>query len=245
MAVKRSQSASRVLSVLELVAAHQPVGVSALAKLLGDDRSAVQRAVMTLADDGWIRLAPEAPARWELSARLFTLAHLPDSARDLSQRARPVLEALRDETGETAFLAIPDVDHFVLIEVAESPHALRMVSRVGQLILPKDSATGRAYLPYADAARQAQMLGRPPGAKELAEYAATRARGYGLSAGDIAPGATNVAAAIFDGRGEPIAALVVSGPAERLSPERHAQVGAQVARSAAALSRSRSRLQAA
>ena len=70
MAVKRSQSASRVLSILELVASHQPVGVSALAKLLGDDRSAVQRAVMTLADAGWSRVAPEPPARWELSAHL-------------------------------------------------------------------------------------------------------------------------------------------------------------------------------
>jgi IclR family acetate operon transcriptional repressor len=237
--VKRSQSASRVLSVLELVAAHQPVGVSALARLLDDDRSAVQRAVMTLADAGWIRAAPEPPVRWELSAHLFTIAHLPDSASDLSQRARPVLEALRDETGETAFLAIPDVSRFVVIAMVESPHALRMASRVGQVILPQDSATGRAFLPYAEAARQAEMLGRAPTAADLAEFAATRARGYGLSAGDVMPGATNLGAAIFDSRGEPVAALVVSGPSERLTPARHDAVGALVARSAASLSRGR------
>ena len=47
MAVKASQSATRVLAALEAVAAHQPVGISALAKLLQDDRSAVQRAVAT------------------------------------------------------------------------------------------------------------------------------------------------------------------------------------------------------
>jgi IclR family acetate operon transcriptional repressor len=244
LAVKRSQSASRVLSILELVASHQPVGVSALAKLLGDDRSAVQRGVMTLADAGWIRLAPEPPARWELSAHLFTIAHLPDSASDLSQRARPVLEALRDESGETVFLAIPDVNRFVVIEAAESRHALRMASRIGQVILPQDSATGRAFLPYADPVRQAAMLGRTPDAGDQAEYAATRARGYGLSAGDIMPGATNLAAAIFDARDEPIAALVVSGPTERLTPGRHAAIGALVARGAASLSRGGSRLTA-
>jgi IclR family acetate operon transcriptional repressor len=239
LAVKRSQSASRVLSAFELVAAHQPIGVSALAKLLDDDRSAVQRAVMTLADAGWIRMAPEAPVRWELSAHIFTLAHLPDSTRDLRLRTRGALESLRDETGETTFLAVPDVNRFVVIEAAESTHTLRMTSRVGQVIAPRESATGRAFLPYVDAPRQAAMLGREPDARDLAEFAATRARGFGLSAGDVMPGATNLAAVIFDSHAEPVAALVVSGPSERLTPDRHAEVGALLARHAAALSRGR------
>jgi IclR family acetate operon transcriptional repressor len=245
LAVKRSQSASRVLSVFELVAAHQPIGVSALAKLLDDDRSAVQRAVMTLADAGWIRMAPEPPVRWELSAHIFAIAHLPDSTNDLRQRARPVLESLRDETGETVFLAIPDVSRFVVIETAESSHTLRMASRVGQVIGPRESATGRAFLPYVDAARQAAMLGHAPDEKDLAEFAATRARGFGLSAGDVMPGATNLAAVIFGAQAEPVAALVVSGPSERLTPERHAEIGALVARHAATLSRGRARASAA
>ena len=188
MAVKRSQSASRVLSVFELIAAHQPIGVSALAKLLADDRSAVQRAVMTLADAGWIRLALEPPVRWELSAHIFTMAHLPDSMIELRQRTRGVLDSLREQTGETSFLAIPDLNRFVVIELAESPHTLRMALRVGQVIGPRESATGRAFLPYLDARQQAAMLGQAPDEKDLAEFAATRARGYGLSAGESCPG---------------------------------------------------------
>ncbi len=96
MAVKRSQSASRVLSVVELLAEHQPLGVSALAKLLDDDRSAVQRAVLTLADAGWVRAAREPPMRWELTPRLFAIARLPDSTNAMRRRARGVLEGLRD-----------------------------------------------------------------------------------------------------------------------------------------------------
>lgn len=237
MAVKRSQSASRVLSIFELVSAHQPIGVSALAKLLDDDRSAVQRAVATLADAGWIRLAPEPPVRWELSAHIFTMAHLPDSMTDLRQRARPVLEGLREQTGETVFLAIPDQSRFVIIESADSLHTLRMALRVGQVIGPRESATGRAFLPYLDAQRQAAMLGHAPDATDLAEFAATHARGYGLSAGDVMPGATNLAAAIFGAGAEPIAALVVSGPSDRLTPGRHDEIGRLVAQNAAALSR--------
>ena len=239
MAVKRSQSAARVLSIFELVAAHQPIGVSALAKLIGDDRSAVQRAVLTLADAGWIRLAPEPPVRWELSAHIFTLASLPDSIGQLRQRARPTLEQLRQQTGETVFLAMPDAARFVVVEALESGHALRMSSRVGMVIEPHHSSTGRAVLPYLDEAAQAAMLGHAPTAEERAEFAATAARGYGLSAGDIMPGATNLAAPIFGTNGEPVAALVVSGPSDRLTPARHDEVGALVSRAAASLSRGR------
>ncbi|HEX4376587.1 MAG TPA: helix-turn-helix domain-containing protein, partial [Steroidobacteraceae bacterium] len=115
MAVKRSRSASRSLMVLEAIASQQPISISAIARTLEEDRSAVQRAVMTLADQGWIRITTEPPVRWELSARLFAIAHLPYSSSDLRERARRLLVELRDQTGETAFLAIPDVTHFIVI----------------------------------------------------------------------------------------------------------------------------------
>jgi IclR family acetate operon transcriptional repressor len=237
LAVKRSQSATRVLSVLEAVAARHPIGVSALAKLLDDDRCAVNRAVMTLADAGWIRPAHGAGSRWELSPRLFGIAHLPDNLNDLRARGRAVVDRVRDRTDETVFLAVPDVNRFLVIESAESPHALRMSSRVGQVFQSPDSATGRALLPYFDAERQAMILGRAPDAHDLAEFAATRARGYSLSAGDVMPGVTNLATAVFDTRAEPIACLVLSGPSDRVTPERHADLGALLAEGAAWLSR--------
>jgi IclR family acetate operon transcriptional repressor len=237
LAVKRSQSATRVLSVLELVAARHPIGVSALAKLLEDDRSAVNRAVLTLADAGWIRPAHGAASRWELSPRLFAIAHLPDNLNDLRARGRVVVDRLRDRTDETVFLAVPDVDRFLVIESAESPHALRMSSRVGQVFQSPDSATGRALVPYFDAARQARLLGHPPTAGDLAEFAATRARGFSLSAGDVVSGVTSLGAAIFDTQAEPVAALVLTGPSDRVTPNRHAELGALLAEGAARLSR--------
>jgi len=238
MAVKRSQSASRVLSIVELIAAHQPIGVSALARLLRDDKSAVQRAVMTLADAGWIRTAPEPPVRWELSAHIFTIAHLPHSANDLRQRARRTLEALRDEVGETVFLAIPDIGRFVVIDVAESPNALRAPLRVGEVIPVRGSATVRAFLPYLAPDRLCTILGTDgPDPADTAEIAATRARGYGLSADEVLQGSTILAAPIFDGDGQPIASIGVSGLSERITPDRHARIGALTLAGARGLSR--------
>lgn len=238
MGIKRSQSASRVLATVELIAAHQPIGVSALARLLGEDKSGVQRAVMTLADAGWIRAAPEPPVRWELSAHIFTIAHMPHSANDLRQRARRTLEALRDETAETVFLAIPDIGRFVVIEVAESPHTLRAALRVSEIISIRSTATARAVLPYLAPERLKAVLGgevlEPA---DVAEFDATRTRGFGLSADGVMQGSTIVAAPIFDSDGQPIASIGVAGPSERITPDRHAGVGALALAAARSLSR--------
>jgi IclR family acetate operon transcriptional repressor len=162
MGVKRIQSAARVLTALEGIARHQPIGVSALARELNDDKSAVQRAIMTLADEGWIRAAPGTPVKWELTAHIHAVAHMGHGSDNLRQRARPALRALRDEFDETVLLTVPDVNKLVLIEVIESNQMLRYVAPIGLSIDARDTAAGRAILPYMTIERQTELLGSPP-----------------------------------------------------------------------------------
>lgn len=241
MSVKRSQTASRVLAVLEAVARHQPVGVSELARTLGADKSAIQRAVMTLADDGWIVPVPEGPTRWQLTAHILAVAHVGHSRNQLRERARAVLEALRDESGETVLLTVPDVRRFVVSEVFESPQPLRIVPHIGTIVPSRGSATSRAMLPYMTGEQQAQLLGGRPDASLLREFAATLERGYSVSAGEVVAGSTNIGAPIIDLDDRPIGAIVLCAPAERVTTERHARFGAMVLEAARSLSRRTSR----
>lgn len=236
MAVKRSLSAGRMLQVFERIAQRQPIGVSALARELGADKSAVQRDLMTLADAGWIRPEPAAApggTRWELTAHILTLARAPSSSDTLRLRARPVLERLRTETGETAYLTMPDTggpdgDRFVVIDALESFHLLRMVPPVGIVVPLQGSATARAVLPHLPESEQSRLLGGPPDAALRAEFEHARALGYAVNAGDIVPGAIAIAAPILAAEGPPLGALVVTGPSERLTEERRPQIGRQL-----------------
>ena len=237
MTVKRSQSASRVLAVLETIARHQPIGVSTLARELGADKSAVQRAIMTLADDGWIHPAAGAPTRWQLTARILAVAHMGHSANDLRQRARSTLEALRDESGETVLLTVQDMLGFVVIEAIESRHMLRTVPHIGMAVPARGSATARAMLPYMTQERQTQLLGKPPDAALLNVFAVTRTRGYSVSEGEVTAGATTIAAPILEVDGRPSAAIVVSAPSGRMPASNHGRIGAMVCRAARSLSR--------
>jgi DNA-binding IclR family transcriptional regulator len=236
MTVKRSRSASRVLAVLESIARHQPIGVSTLARELAADKSAVQRAIMTLADSGWIHHAAGAPTRWQLTARILAVAHMGHSGNDLRQRARATLETLRDECGETVLLTVQDMLGFVVIEAIESRQMLRTVPHIGMAVPVRGSATARAMLPYMTEERQIQLLGNRPDAALLEEFAATRARGFSVSDGEVTTGATTIAAPILEVDGRPSAAVAVSAPSGRAPAAAHARIGAMVCRAARKLS---------
>jgi DNA-binding IclR family transcriptional regulator len=238
MAVKRSSSAARMLKVFEYVAACQPIGVSALARELAADKSAVQRDLMTLADAGWIRPAVAGVGQWELTPHILTLARPPHSLDSLRQRARPVLEQLREDTGETAYLTVPDGDQFVVVDALESQHMLRMVPPIGMVVRVEGSATARAILPYLTQDEQVRLLGRPVSPEQHEEFAATRQRGYAVNDGDIEPSAVAMASPVFERQGTPAGALVLTGPAERLAPERRADIGERLRAAANQLSAS-------
>lgn len=237
MTVKRSRSATRVLSVLEGIAHYQPIGVSELARLLNDDKSAVQRAIMTLADSGWISATPGSSRRWQLTAHILTVAHIASEGNDLLSRARSTLEMLRTETGETILLAVPDIRNFVAIAVLQSRHLLRTAPYVGMVIPARGSATSRAILPYMSTREQTDFLGEPTDEALRDHFTGTLERGFAVSDGDVMEGSTNIAAPVFELGGQPVAAIVISAPSERLPREQHLKIGKLIAQAARSISR--------
>ena len=239
MPAKRSHSATRVLTLLETIAEHQPIGVRALARLLDEDKSAIHRGLVTLADSGWIRMTGEPPVGWELTAHILAVAYAAHGGIDLRRRARAALERLRDATNETVLLVLPDVDRFVVAEVIESRQSLRIVPDLGDTVPIRRTATGLAVLPYLSPERQEELLGGKPDRPLLDNFARTRARGYSMSEGEIYPLATNLASAIFDFDEQPIGAAVVCGPRERLTKPVCKVIGEMLVQTARELSRSR------
>jgi DNA-binding IclR family transcriptional regulator len=229
MTVKRSRSASRVLAVLESIARHQPIGVSTLARELAADKSAVQRAIMTLADSGWIHPAAGAPTRWQLTARILAVAHMGHSGNDLRQRARGTLEALRDECGETVLL---DRTGYAGVRRDRGDRK------------PAHAAHGAPYRHGGAGSRQCDRsrhdalhdrgtadpaLGessRCGNARRVCRH--TQTRGFSVSDGEVTTGATTIAAPILEVDGRPSAAVAVSAPSGRMPASHHARIGAMI-----------------
>lgn len=237
MSVKPSQSAARVLAALDKIAEHQPVGVSELARLLGANLAATQRAIATLAEEGWIRVATGKPTRWELTAHIHIVAQHAYGSHDLRRRARGPLEELWKETSESVLLNVPDGGNFIVIDVFESPHHVRSSPPIGYVIPPRASATAWALLPYMSPEQQALYLGEAPDEALLDKFRQTLEKGFAVSQGDVSAGSSNIAAPIFEIDGRPIGVVLISVPGERGDRERLEQLGHMVMETAARLSR--------
>ncbi len=237
MSAQSSQTGRRVLRVLAAVANYQPIGSRALARILNDDKSAIHRALVTLADEGWLQRSDEKAGQWEVSPRILSVADKVYGGYDLKERARPILEKLSDDCGETVTLITPDAGSLVIADVVECRHVLRVVPPIGVPVMIDTSAAGRAILALLDPVAQTERLGRPADPALLNIYAITRECGYAISERQTDLGATALAAAVIEYDGSPCGAVSVIGPYDRLNQERFATIAPLVVRAARALSR--------
>jgi DNA-binding IclR family transcriptional regulator len=156
-------------------------------------------------------LARDADGRWRLGPRLSELAGGP-AEDSLLQRADPVLERLRDATGESAQLYLRRGDVRVCIAAAERRSGLRDTVPVGAELPLTAGSAGQVLLawspddPLLDAAAFT--------ARVLAEV---RRRGWATSVGEREAGVGSVSAPVRDATGAVVAAVSVSGPLERLT----------------------------
>jgi IclR family acetate operon transcriptional repressor len=236
MPVKPIRSAARTLEAVEVISRHQPIGVGELARRLGDDKSNVQRVLVTLASAGWIQALPDGPTRWELTTRVLAVASDAQARTGLGPMIRSLMVSLRDRTGETVICAVPDVDRVVITDVVESTQMVRSAPPVGLVVPTETSASGCALLAAMDRPDRERLAGHELGEPVHKELDAIRRRGWSLSiAGDVAEGSTNLGTAVVGASGAPVAAIAISAVSARMPPREQSRVGEILAEAVATL----------
>src|SRR5687767_6168669 len=99
--VKEIQSVHNACALLEAIVERQPVGVSELARVTTIEKSAVHRLAVTLHRAGWLDQTDD--GRWQIAPTLGRLVRR-GSTHTLTSTVRPVMEKLRDQSGETVML---------------------------------------------------------------------------------------------------------------------------------------------
>lgn len=227
--VKEIQSVKNACLLLAELARRQPAGVSDLARSTGIDKSAVHRLAVTLGSTGWLRRT--ADGRWYFAPGLLAVLRAP-AAASLVEAARPLMEAARDATGETAMLVVPDGDRLVIADAVESTHTLRVAVPVGTEMPAKSSSALRAIAALLPAELLPAWRRVDPGLTD-GVLRATRSRGWGANDNEVTDGTRAVGAALCGAGGVPVGALVVVGPSTRFRKELMPGYGELVARIAA------------
>lgn len=218
------QSVDRALDLLEaLAAAGSPVGVGEVAGLTGLPQGTAHRLLRSLQGRGYVRHDPT--RKYSLGAAALRLG---DAAqRAIAHSARPYLARLVEATGETANLSVLEGDDVVYVAQVPSPHSLRMFAEVGRHVHPHSTASGKVLLAGLPRERRQALVRRLPmppmtdttitdEPRLLAELDRTRERGWGVDEGEHERGVRCVAVPVGD-QGHVVAALSLSGPAERFA----------------------------
>jgi DNA-binding IclR family transcriptional regulator len=150
---------SRASSILRAIA-EQPAGLSLgqLAKSTGLARATVQRLVGALEAEGLVSTTPNLPGV-RLGVELARLGSAVHS--DIRSLIRPALEQLHRRVEDTVDLTILNGAAAVVIDQIASPHALRVVSHIGQALPLHCTASGKAHLTQLTATQITQFV-RPP-----------------------------------------------------------------------------------
>jgi DNA-binding IclR family transcriptional regulator len=223
------QLLERAILLLDLLSSKSPTGLlpHELAQTSGLHKSTVHRLLSALKKNRLVE-RDEKTGRYHPGLKLFEWGIKAVPNINLREHARPHLERLMFETGETAHLCVL-VEHEILyLDKVESPKTIRIASSVGGRNPAFCSGVGKcllAALPDAELDRLLRQhklttytrhtITTPAALKS--ELQQVRENGYAVDNEEREEGLRCIAAPVRDHSGEIIAAMSVAGPAFRLS----------------------------
>ncbi len=240
----KAQTLHRVIAILDCFSFERPVlGVREVARMVHLSSSTTGRLMASLKSLGLLSQNPSTHS-YSLGARVLTWAGVYAGTLDIRNTALPAIAELHQETRETISLYILEGNERVCVERMESPENVRIIARLGRRLPLYAGSAGKVFLAFMPNQRREDILSTVPlvpltpnTISDLPtlrkELDCIRQQGYAVSQGEWTQDASGVAAPVFDQTGNIIAALTISGPSQRFTPEaiaRYIPVATRVAR---------------
>jgi DNA-binding IclR family transcriptional regulator len=242
------QSVDRAIRILKALAGGPGrMGVSELSSRLGLAKGTVHGLLRTLQQHGLVEQHADSD-KYQLGPALLQLSNRFLDLNELRSRSLAWSELLATRAEEAVRVGVPHGDAVLVIHHVFRPDTSLQILEVGALLPLHATALGKAVLAFLDEDVSADLLSdelRKLTARTLVtasalkrELAGVRERGYALEREEAVLGEAAVAAPIFDRNAEPIGAIGVAGPRERvLQRGRERTIAAAVIEAARGISR--------
>jgi len=243
----RVQVVDRALAALDVLANRSSeCSLAELCIALGLHKSTVHRLMMVLQQHRLVDKNPQT-GRYRLGLKLFEFGSKAVAALDPRRHARPYLDRLQRELGETVFFCILDDGQVFYLDKVESQQSIRTACTVGSRAPAYCTAVGKAMLAELPDAEVNDIVRRwglkaitantiTTAAALRAELRAVRSRGYAIDNEEKEEGLRCISAAVRGHSGKLFAAISASGPAFRITKGRIPEIGQLVMRAANDLS---------
>lgn len=239
------RSVQRAIKVLKYVCNNStPVGLSQISRGVKLDKTTTWRLLITLEKENMVQQDPVSK-KYIPAANISNLSNTWRS--DVRQIARPYLEELLHETGETVCLIVAIGLERLCIEVLRADKNINAGQNIGYRAPIYKGASGRvlmAYRPIEEVERILDETGLEQSTPQsitdrdiyMSELEKTRARGFAATSGDLMLGLSAVSSPIFDKQKELASALVVKGSQARMPNSIISKMSESVLTTASAIS---------
>lgn len=217
----------RAFALLRLLAKHREgLSLSAISAELSAPKSSLSSTLRALSSEGYLRLQG---TMYMLGPETFSLASAVLEGQTLIQIARPILEDLARESGETALLATLDSDrcHMTYVDIAESSDPIKYSVPIGTRRPLYATAGGQMFLAWFSDDERAKYWQET----ELVSFSSStvldakliesrlpevRDNDISITRGEYSDQATGFACPIRDAKNELVAVLVTGAPTSRV-----------------------------
>ncbi|MGH2404942.1 MAG: IclR family transcriptional regulator [bacterium] len=225
------QGVFKALDILEAFTPGQvKLGTLEIAALLGQPRETTLHYLKTLERRAYLEYAPDS-GTYSLGIKTFEFANVFLHHLRLEREARPFLQRLAAESDETAYVAVRVGNSVNYLQACEASRPVRFVPRIGRPIPAQATAGGKIHLAFGALGGLEQVVSTIPllplttktitdRAALLDSLQASVESGYAVDDQETEMGVRCVAAPVFDHTSLTVAAMGLSGPAERLPMER-------------------------
>ena len=210
----RAPALDKGLDIIELLSAtDMPMTQAEICKALSRTPNEIYRMLDRLVRRGYVCRTAD---QYELTLKLFALAHLQAPTRRLVSLATPLMRAFCRRAEQSSHLAIYGQGHVLVVAQVDSPTYWGLSIRVGSRIGLFNTGSGHVLLAFASPAERAMMIAEHemvPGEFEPPDLAArlqaVRAQGYESMQSQQTAGVVNLSVPILGPHGAAIAAFTV------------------------------------
>ncbi|HTV03756.1 MAG TPA: IclR family transcriptional regulator [Acidobacteriaceae bacterium] len=242
------QVLDRAINILEFIGQQGSgeAGLPELSAAMKLHKTTTHRIAHVLESRGLLRRGIESN-RYRLGLHLYDLGCCALDHTNIRDEARPLMTRVAIEVGETVHLALLDRTEVLYIERIEAQRSLTMGSKLGARNPVYCTALGKAILAFSSElevdrilagcrmqARTRNTVTSVPALKR--ELKRIRDRGFAIDDEEIEEGIRCIAAPILDSSDRAVAAMSISGPSSRITPERFQSIGKRVLKAAHELS---------
>jgi len=235
------------LAILELLGQNQQgMTLTDICRELGLTKNMAFRILNDMASREYV-VRSEPDKRYFLGGKLLQLGVPRAGDRNLVDEAAPEVRALRDECDESVGLLVPIGGEAVLVYFQPSRQPIRTIYDIGVRIPLHSNAPGKIFLAFGEREERRRRMKMQAlrrfnprtivDPKELERHLAeARAKGYTIDRAEEIEGCHCVAAPVYDPENRLVAAVVITGPSERIPEDKFDPLGRMAVEAAARIS---------